>query len=142
MLLCQASNLSSGWSLGSCAEHMKGKRAAGKVCCERVGGIKTCLPAFLRSAGEGGACARLYTRVRLSARLPARANTQGRFFCQTPHPAVTVFKRQRGVMLCFTTQTSGLRDGSRISPSLLSHCSVAREAAADHNFRAALPSQS
>lgn len=35
--LCHAANLSSGWSLGSCAEHCKGKRAAGRACCARVG---------------------------------------------------------------------------------------------------------
>lgn len=54
MLLCLASNLSSGLSLGSCAEHMKGKRAAGRVCCERVGGRELCCLFSLCSAACQG----------------------------------------------------------------------------------------
>lgn len=104
MLLCHASSLSSGLSLGSCAEHMKGKRAADKVCCERVGGRKTYLPSLPVPPAW---VVRVHACVPVSARLPACANAQGCFFCQTPCPAVTMFKRQRRVMLCFKIQASG-----------------------------------
>lgn len=88
------------------------------------------MPAFpsLRStaACEGSACACVRTRVHacvpVSARLPARANAQGCFFCQTPHPALTVFKRQRRVMPCFKMQTSGERQAAEMVQGSVALC--------------------
>lgn len=104
MLLFLASNLSAGLSLGSCAEHMKGKRAAGRVCCESVGGREPCcLPSLCYVACQGSIFAHMYVYMHMHMCVPV---------CQHPELLLqpsTMSSRyhQRLTMLCFKMQTCG-----------------------------------
>lgn len=136
MLLCGASTLSSGWSLGGCADHRKGERAAGKVCCDRGDRMNPAFPPCTLPPARAvpvHACAPACSPA-------AHASARGSLFCQPPRSAGSRCKEAKtsdaGISNVGFGGASGSRGGSRLSRSLRYRPSNAAEVVAEHGLRA------